>query len=138
MSNSDKVTVSIAQLAEGIQAEVLCCPESTGKLVENVMIGTMTYGSGAEYFARKENKAVIAPGDRSDMAMAALSTSTVCLILSNGKGTIPQVMHMAEEKGVTVLSAKQGVIEIADEIDKIFGGGGSDQQETEESEQVAE
>lgn len=115
-----RLGVSVAELAEDLQAEVLCCPESTDKLVENLMIGALSFSSGEDYFARKDNKAVITRGERPDIALAALSTSTVCLILSNGNETSPQVVHLAEDKGVPVLSVKQGVLSIVDEIEKTF------------------
>ena len=113
-------SVSVAKLAEDLKAEVLCCPELTDKLVENIMIGAMSFGSGEDYFVRKDNKAVITRGEKHDIALAALSTSTACLILSNGKQTSPQVIHWAEDKGVPVLSVEQDVLSIVDEVEKTF------------------
>lgn len=112
--------VSVADLAEDLQAEVLCCPESTGDLVENLMIGALSVDSGADYFSLKDNKAVIARSDRSDIQLAALATSTKCLILSGDVAPIPQVLNYAEDKGIPVLSVKQDVLSIADEIEKTF------------------
>lgn len=121
--------VSVAELAEDLKAEVLCCPELTGKLVENIMIGAMSFGSGEDYFIRKDNKAVITRGERSDIALAALSTSTNCLILSYGNKTSPQVIHLAEDKGVPVLSVEQDVLSIVDVVEKTFIKARSRQQE---------
>lgn len=127
--------VSVADLAESLQAEILCCQESTGKLIENVMIGALSVDNGGDYFNRKENKAVVVRGDRPDVMLAALSTSTVCLIISNGNETSPQVINWAEDKDVPVLSVKQDVLTIVDEIEKAFIKAGSGQQaEPEKSE----
>jgi len=112
--------VSVAELADDLQAEVLCCPESTGKLVENLMIGALSFGSGEEYFARKDNKAVITRSERADIQLAALATSTVCLILGGDQAPSPQVVHWAEDKEVPVLLVKQDVLSIVNEIEKTF------------------
>lgn len=119
--------VSVARLVKDLKAEVLCCAESTDKLVENIMIGAMSFGSGEDYFVRKDNKAVITRGERPDIALAALSTSTVCLILSHGKETSPQVIHLAEDKGVPVLSVEQDVLSIVEEVEKTFIKAGTPQ-----------
>jgi BioD-like phosphotransacetylase family protein len=98
--------VSVAELAEHLQAEVLCCHESLGELVENLMMGALTVDHGIDYFARKDNKAVITRGGRPDIQLAALATSTKCLILSDGVAPIPQVLHWAEDKGTPILLVK--------------------------------
>lgn len=121
--------VSVAELAEDLKAEVLCCPESTGNLVKNIMIGAMSFGPGDDYFARRDNKAVISRGERPDIALAALSTSTACLILSYGSKTSPQVIHLAEDRGVPVLSVEKDVLSIVDEVEKAFIKARSRQQE---------
>ena len=110
--------VSVADLAEGLQAEVLCCPQASDELVENLMIGALSVDSGEDYFARKANKAVIARGERPDMHLAALTTSTRCLILSGGTAPIPQVLQWAEDKGTPILLAKQDVPSIVTEIEE--------------------
>jgi len=114
------LTVSVAELAEYLQAEVLCCPEASSELVENLMIGVLGVDPGADYFARKANKAVITGGERPDIQLAALATSTKCLILSDGKAPIPQVLHWAEDKGTSILSVKQDIPSIVASIEGLF------------------
>ena len=112
--------VSVAELAESLQAEVLCCSQAVGELVESLMIGAMCVDSGEEYFARKANKAVIARGDRPDMHLAALATSTRCLIISGGVTPTLQVLQFAEEKGIPILSAKKDVLSIVNGIEEVL------------------
>lgn len=109
--------VSVAELAEGLQAEVLCCPQASDELVQNLMIGALSVDSGVDYFARKDNKAVITRDERPDIQLAALATSTRCLILSGDKAPIPQVLHWAEDKGTPILLVKQDVPSIVNEIE---------------------
>lgn len=112
--------VSIAELADDLRAETLCCPQALGEMVENMMIGALSVDSGTDYFARKDNKAVITRGERPDIQLAALSTSTKCLILSGGTAPIPQVLQLAEDKGTPILLVKEDVSSIITEIEGTF------------------
>ena len=112
--------VSVAELAEHLQAEILCCRESAGELVENLMIGALSVDPGVDYFARKDNKAVIARGERPDIQLAALATSTRCLILSEGMSPIPQVLHWAEDKGTPILLVKEDTLSTVAKIEETF------------------
>ena len=112
--------VSVAELAEHLQAEVLCCHESLGELVENLMIGALSVDPGVDYFARKDNKAVITRGGRPDIQLAALATSTRCLILSEGMSPIPQVLHWAEDKGTPILLVKEDTLSTVAKIEETF------------------
>jgi BioD-like phosphotransacetylase family protein len=112
--------VSVAEIAEQLQADILCCPEGSMQLVENVMMGALTPDSGEEYFKRKTAKAVVVRGERPDMQLAALSTPTKCLILTGGVAPIPQVLGWAEDKGVTILLAKQDTLSTVAEVEKAF------------------
>ena len=71
---------TVAELAEGLHAEILVGAEHTGELVENMMVGAMTSEAALTHFRRKRNKAVVTGGDRADIQLAALETSTRCLI----------------------------------------------------------
>jgi BioD-like phosphotransacetylase family protein len=112
--------VSVAELAEHLQADVLCCHESLGELVENLMIGALSVDPGVDYFARKDNKAVITRGERPDIQLAALATSTRCLILSEGMSPIPQVLHWAEDKGTPILLVKEDTLSTVAKIEETF------------------
>jgi len=89
-------TLSVGELAE----------EKSGELVENFMLGAMTVDPGPEYFGRKANKAVVIKGERPDMQMAALETSTRCLILSGGAAPIPAVQYKAKDKNIPLIAVK--------------------------------
>jgi BioD-like phosphotransacetylase family protein len=112
--------ISVAELAEHLHAEVLCCPEASSELVENLMIGALSVDPGVDYFARKANKAVITRGERPDIQLAALATSTKCLILGGGIAPIPQVLHWAEDKGTPILSVKEDTLSTVAKIEEAF------------------
>jgi BioD-like phosphotransacetylase family protein len=99
--------VSIGELAKILDGEVLTCPEDIDDIVENIMLGAMTIDSGVEYFARKTDKAAVIRGERPDMQLAALETSTRCLVITNNIKPLPAVVSQAEEKHVPIILVKQ-------------------------------
>ena len=99
-------TLTIAELAEHLKGEILNSADESSELVENIMLGAMYVDSGLDYFGRKINKAVVLRGERSDMQLAALQTSTKCLILSGDVEPVPAVLYRAEDKKVPIISAK--------------------------------
>jgi len=115
---------SVARIAERLQAEVLCCSESLDGVVENLMIAAMTVDSGLDYFSRKDNKAVIVRGERPDCQLAALATSTRCLVLTGGVRPPVQVLSLAEEKGVPVLLTDRDTLSVVAELEQFFVPGG--------------
>ena len=119
----DKVlfTLSVGELAEHLQGEILNCNEKSAELVENFMLGAMYVDSGTEYFGRKGNKAVLVRGERPDMQLAALETSTRCLVLSGDTVPLPAVLHRAEDKGVPIIVVKEDVIATVTSIEEALG-----------------
>ncbi|HOL17940.1 MAG TPA: phosphotransacetylase family protein [Bacillota bacterium] len=94
---------TVAEFYEVLQGEILAAPDQMNRLVEEVVIGTMTTESALSYLRRAPNKALITGGDRSDMAMTALETSTSVIIFTGGLYPDVHVLSRAEEKGVPVI-----------------------------------
>lgn len=111
-------TLSVGELAEYLQGEILNSAEKSGELVENFMLGAMTVDPGPEYFGRKANKAVVVKGGRPDMQMAALETSVRCLILSGNIAPIPAVQHRAKEKNVPIIVVESDTMTTVTAIEK--------------------
>lgn len=112
---------SVRELSEGLDAEVLCAPDRLDELVEHMLVGAMSVDSALTYFRRRPNKAVITGGDRADIALAALETSTRCLILTGNLYPSPAVLNRAEEMGVPVLLANLDTLTAVDVIEGYFG-----------------
>lgn len=109
--------ITVAELAEKLQGKILNLPDRTAELVENVMVGAMAVDPGPEYFGRKANKAVVVRGERPDMQIAALQTSTRCLVIGGGAEPIPVVSNQAEVKKVPIISAKGNTVGIIEAIE---------------------
>ena len=73
------------------------------------------------YFRRKPNKAVITGGDRPDIQLAALETSTKCLILTGNLQPSPIILGRAEEVGVPMILVRQDTLTTVEIIERFFG-----------------
>ena len=91
------------------------------ELVENFMLGAMYVGYGPEYFGRKQNKAVVLRSERPDMQLAALETSTRCLVLCGDAEPTAVVRRRAEEKNVPIILVNGDVTSAAASIEEALG-----------------
>jgi BioD-like phosphotransacetylase family protein len=115
------LSVSVAELRDGLCGEVLCAHHRLEELVENVMVGAMSVDNALTYFRRKPNKAVITGGDRTDIMLAALETSTKCLILTGNLRPSPLILGRAEEKGVPIILTYHDTYTVVEMIESFFG-----------------
>ncbi len=114
-------TLTIGELAEHIQGEILSCAEKSAELAENFMLGAMGVDPGPEYFGRQANKVVVVRGERPDMQLAALETSTRCLVLSGDTAPMPTVLSRAEVKKVPIILARSDTTAIVAGIEDALG-----------------
>jgi BioD-like phosphotransacetylase family protein len=112
--------VSVKELAEFLGGEILTAKERIDEVVENIMLGAMAPESGIYYFSRKANKAAVIRSERADMQLAALETSTKCLILTGGSKPLPAVVNQAEDKHVPIVVVKDDVSKVITGIEEIL------------------
>ncbi len=105
------------EIAEELGGEVLV--EGSDLLIENVLIGAMTPESALKYFRRVPGKAVITGGDRADLQLAALSTSTSCLVLTGGLYPANHVIARAQELGVSMILVHLDTLTAAERIERL-------------------
>ncbi len=94
---------TVAEFYDALGGEILAGHEHLNLRVEDVIIGSMTIAGALTYLRRAANKAVILGGDRADLALAALETSTSVLILTGGLYPDVKVLARAEEMHVPVI-----------------------------------
>jgi len=110
--------VTVGELADNIQGKILNNAEKAADLVENFMLGAMVVDSGLDYFGRKNNKAAVVRQDRPDMQLAALETSTRCLVLSDSKEEpIYSVLQKAESRGIPIIATDNATSDIVTSIE---------------------
>lgn len=114
-------SVSVRELVKQLHAEVLCRSDRLDLMVETLTIGAMNVSSALKYFRKRSNMAVVTGGDRADIQMAALETSTHCLILTGHLPPPDFVLHRAEELEIPVLSVDLDTLSTVEIIDHAFG-----------------
>ncbi len=114
-------SVTVKQLIGQLNAEVLCRPDRLDLMVESLSIGAMNVNSALEYFRRGHNMAVVTGGDRADIQLAALETSTQCLILTGHLAPQPFIVSRAEDLEIPILSVDLDTLTTVEIIDAAFG-----------------
>lgn len=114
-------SITVSELAKELGGEVLCAEDQLGELVETFSLGAMTGDAAFLFFQRKANKAVITGGDRSDVIMAALRTSTRCLILTGNLRPDVRVLSAAAEQGVPMILVKEDTLTTTERVERAIG-----------------
>ena len=125
MEDRRSLALNVGELAELIQGEILNCPEQSGELVENLMVGAMCVDPAPHYFNLKSDKAVITRGDRADIQLGALETPTKCLILTGGAKPLPNILQRAEEKQVPIIVVEKDTAATLSELEEGLSRGRS-------------
>jgi hypothetical protein len=113
--------VTVRQLAEILNGHVLCCEDKLDEFVENFSVGAMDVDSALAYFRRVRNKAVITGAHRSDIQLAAMETSTRCIILTGGLASNDVVIGKAQAKGIPIISVSDDTFTTIDKIEVRMG-----------------
>lgn len=114
-------SLTVDELNEVLNAQVLTPDVPMDKVVENLTVGAMTAEAALRRMRKSRNKAVITGGDRTDIQLAALETSTSCLVLTGNLEPRPLIIRQATEIGVPVLLVRENTMETVEAIDAIFG-----------------
>ncbi len=114
-------SISVWEIVHLLGAKVLCRPDRLDWMVESLAIGAMNVNAALEYFRKGENMAVITGGDRTDLQLAALETSTTCLILTGSISPDPLILGRAEDLEVPILSVNLDTLSTVEIVDQAFG-----------------
>lgn len=114
-------SVSVGELVHRLDAEILCSKDRLDLMVETLYIGAMNVNSALEYFRQGHNMAIVTGGDRTDLQLAALETSTQCLILTGRVAPTPQILARAEEMEIPILAVDLDTLSTVEIIEHAFG-----------------
>jgi BioD-like phosphotransacetylase family protein len=113
--------LSLQELVDLLEADVLTQTSGLDALADTFTVGAMNAEAALARFRRQQHKVVITGGDRTDIQLAALETSTVGLILTGNLRPSPMVLQQAEALDVPVLLVKENTIETVESIERTFG-----------------
>jgi BioD-like phosphotransacetylase family protein len=113
--------LTVSEIVGVLEAEVLTKTYQQDALVETLTVGAMTTDAALRRFRKQSNKAVITGGDRTDIQLAALETSTTCLVLTGNLRPSPLIVQQADELEVSVLLVRSNTMETVEAIEQIYG-----------------
>ena len=114
-------SLTVEEIIEELDAEILTDTKTTAAVVENLTVGAMTADAALSRMRKQRNKAVITGGDRTDIQLAALETSTTCLVLTGNLHPSPLIIKQADQLGVPILLVSENTMEAIERIERIFG-----------------
>jgi BioD-like phosphotransacetylase family protein len=114
-------SVRVGDVAAGLGGRFLAGEAAADSLAESYLIGAMSAEHALAYFERTPNKIVVVGGDRDDLILAAVKTSTVALVLTGGLTPGSEVVDLAADSGVALISVPHDTVQAADGLRRLFG-----------------
>jgi len=114
-------SITVNDLAAGLNGEIICAWDKGEELVESMMVGAMGQEQALRLFRKQANKVVITGGDRADIQLAALETPTKSLVLTGGHRPTPMVLGQAEELGVPIVLVDYDTATTVEMVDAAIG-----------------
>jgi BioD-like phosphotransacetylase family protein len=112
------VTFSIDELVKLIDGQVANNPEQTSELAANFMLGAMAVDSSLPYYSRLANKVAVVRGERLDMQLGALQTSTRAVVVTGNGPLVPLVQNRAEKKRIPLITTPYDVVTVTGRIEE--------------------
>ncbi len=118
--DAELTKLSVGHLAERLLAKVIAGEDGLSKKVSSIMVGAMSTNVALQNpLFKKENKLVITGGDRSDLILAAIESSTAGIILTNNILPSSNITSMASERKIPLLLVPFDTYQTASQIESI-------------------
>lgn len=114
-------SISVRQIRDAVGGEMLSGHHKLDELIENIVVGAMDVENALKHFIKSKNKAVITGANRADIIIAALETSTKCLVLTGDILPNEIVLGRAQSMGVPVIHVKYDTLTTISKIESIIG-----------------
>ena len=118
--DAELTKLSVGHLAERLLAKVVAGEEGLGQKVSSIMVGAMSTNVALQNpLFKKEHKLVITGGDRSDLILAAIESSTSGIILTNNILPSSNIISRAAERNIPLLLVPFDTYQTASQIESI-------------------
>jgi BioD-like phosphotransacetylase family protein len=114
---------TVGRLIEASGARVLArSRDGDAAIVERILVGAVSHDStDVSYFERHPRTAVVTRAEKVDIALGALRSGAICLILSGGSDPSPYLLdRVASSRETTLLLAPEGTVETMRDIEGTF------------------
>lgn len=113
--------LTVEDLLDNLGGQYIGNADLQNKIIEHLAIGAMGADAALSHFRRRANKAVFTGGDRTDLQLAALETSTSVLVLTGNIRPSPLVIDRAEDRGVPLILLPDDTLTAVERAEGIFG-----------------
>ena len=111
--------LAIRQIADHLAGTWLQEPAHADIYVERFLIGANIMDSGASYFGRFPNQAVITRGGRPDIQMASMVEGTKLLILTEGTEPVDYIKAEASHWDLPMMLVQQNTVATAEKLETV-------------------
>ncbi len=113
--------ITVRQIVDTLDGKVICCEDKLDEFVERFSVGAMDVEHALGYFQKLPNKAVITGGSHADIQLAALETSTKCLVLTGDQMPNAVIIGRAQELGVPMIIARYDTLTTVERLEAVLG-----------------
>lgn len=111
---------SVNTLVDRLFTKVVGGEDGLDNTVRNIFAGAMSADAALQDpLFQKEDKVVITSGYRTDMAIAAMESSTACIVFTNNILPTTNVISKANELNIPLLLVSEDMYQIAKQIERI-------------------
>jgi BioD-like phosphotransacetylase family protein len=110
--------ITAQDIVDTLPADIVV-EEGLNKGIDNVLVGAMTFDAALAYFRRYADKAVVTGGDRAEIMLAAMETSTSCIVATGGVRPSPPVIKKAVELEIPIVLVKGDTYTAAKKVEQI-------------------
>ncbi len=121
----EMVSITVQGLVEKLNGRYALQFNGGDDLIGNIMVGANVvdapgYPAGPIYYGTKDDKVVIAKGDRPDFHWSALDTDTRCVILTGNQEPIPYVIEKAKETKIPLVVVETDTLATLDALERVL------------------
>ena len=111
----------VEAMAHAIQGELTGDAYLWREAAEWLQVGPISAHGGIDYFSRYPDKTVITRNDKIDVALSALDTQPLCLILSGGAPNLPYIAQRAEQEEFALIVTPLDTPDVVNRIGALYG-----------------
>lgn len=112
---------TVRDLAGLLGADVRFGDGGLDAVAERLVVAAVATDPIREYFARFQHMVIFTRADKPDLALAALSASTVGLVITGGREPLSYVLERAQGTGTPLLLVKGSTVEAVQRAGEVFG-----------------
>ncbi|MCL2712763.1 MAG: AAA family ATPase [Methanomassiliicoccaceae archaeon] len=113
-------TFRIQEIMDKMHAKIIAGAAGMDRVVETMLLGTMTLQSAIDIMRKAKRKALVTGGDRTELLIAALSTDTSCIIVTGGIRPSSTVLSRADELKIPILMSNEHTIHVAETLEQLI------------------